>query len=46
MKAAAGTAAPKAVSADRKACPPASRKAGGRRTAACPGARGGHARAV
>jgi hypothetical protein len=28
------------------ACPPASRRGGSRPTAACPGARGGHARAV
>jgi hypothetical protein len=30
----------------RKHCPPASRKGGDRPRAACPGARGGHARAV
>ncbi len=45
-KSAAGTAAPKTAFALRKACPPASRRAGARPTAACPGARGGHARAV
>ena len=32
--------------APRKPCPPASRTGGGRPRAACPGARGGHARAV
>jgi hypothetical protein len=32
--------------AAKKACPPASRTGGARPTAACPGARGGHARAV
>ena len=45
-KIAAGVAAPRIASAHRKACPPTSRKAGGRPSAACPGARGGHARAV
>ena len=33
-------------SAPAKRCPPASRTGGGRPRAACPGARGGHARAV
>jgi hypothetical protein len=45
-KSAAGAAAPKTAFALHAACPPASRKAGGRPSAACPGARGGHARAV
>jgi hypothetical protein len=45
-KIAAGAAAPKAAFAQRTACPPATRTGGGRPTAACPGARGGHARAV
>jgi hypothetical protein len=45
-KVAVGSAAPKPTFAARKACPPANRKAGGRPSAACPGARGGHARAV
>jgi len=34
------------VAPARKQCPPASRTGGGRPRAACPGARGGHARAV
>ena len=34
------------VAPARKHCPPASRKGGDRPRAACPGARGGHARAV
>jgi hypothetical protein len=42
-KAAAGAAS---VAPARKHCPPASRTAGDRPRAGCPGARGGHARAV
>jgi hypothetical protein len=51
-KVAAGVAPPKAAKAPsktfavRKACPPASRTGDGHRPAGCPGARGGHARAV
>ena len=52
-KAAAGLASPKAAKgpagttfAARKGCPPASRTGDGHRPAGCPGARGGHARAV
>ena len=44
-KSAAGTPADDAAPRPRR-CPPASRTAGGRPRAACPGARGGHARAV
>jgi hypothetical protein len=45
-KLAAGSAAPNRALVPKKACPPASRTGDGHRPAACPGARGGHARAV
>jgi hypothetical protein len=44
--AAAKTAAGSASASPAKACPPPSQTGGGRPRAACPGARGGHARAV
>jgi hypothetical protein len=45
-KRAAGAALAHPALAPKRACSPASRKAGDRPAAACPGARGGHARAV
>jgi hypothetical protein len=45
-KVAVGTATQNRGFAPKKACPPASRTGGGRPPAACPGARGGHARSV
>ena len=51
-KAVSGLASPKAAKAPgttfaaRKGCPPPSRTGDGHRPAGCPGARGGHARAV
>jgi hypothetical protein len=42
----AKTAAGASSASPAAACPPASRTGGGRPRAACPGARGGHARAV